>query len=369
MAFGDSANSRTILEGFLPLKNVTLTGTVKTGDLVGYSSGWVQADGDNSIYAELIAGQHGVSGDKITCYRIARIGGITTGTAGNTLYLSDTVGGYGASAGTVSQRVGFELGNSEMLIEPKNIVLVRAEQVTLADIEDLAENALIVGNASSRPTADTTPTLNNAVAKGTWTASETWAIPAVTLRGTLTCSTTTLVARDVSNSYFNVYAGTTAGGAGIRLVLFGKTGASPGAFKLYTPNAAGDADTLRLTVTGVLATAVASWSAITHTGLVITDTASIDTGSASADYYTLKAFDTGGSLVEIARISGAAEPWIGLGKDSDVVKATYDDKLGFYSATPVTQASHITDTGGDDATAVNAILVVLENLGLVAASA
>ena len=45
-------------------------------------------------------------------------------------------------------------------------------------------------------------------------------------------------------------------------------------------------------------------------------------------------------------------------------------KIGFFNAAPVAQAAHIAN-GGDaaaNATAVNAILVVLENLGLTAAS-
>ena len=151
MAFADNPDGRLLLKGYLPVQ-LTLSGTVKTGDPVGYSSGWKQADGNNSIYAELVAGQHGSSGDKITCYRMARVGGITTGTAGNVLYLSDTPGGYGASAGTVSQRLGFELGDGEMLIEPKDIVLVRAEQVDWDDVEDIASASILLGNASARPT-------------------------------------------------------------------------------------------------------------------------------------------------------------------------------------------------------------------------
>jgi len=151
MAFTDNPDGRIILAGYLPVQ-ITLSGTVRTGDLVGYNSGWKQADANNSIYAELVAGQHGSSGKKITCYRMARVGGITTGTAGNVLYLSDTTGEYSASAGTVSQRVGFELGNGEMLIEPKNIVLVRAEQVDWDDIEDATSGYVVLGNSSNRPT-------------------------------------------------------------------------------------------------------------------------------------------------------------------------------------------------------------------------
>jgi hypothetical protein len=42
--------------------------------------------------------------------------------------------------------------------------------------------------------------------------------------------------------------------------------------------------------------------------------------------------------------------------------------IGFLGATPVARAAHIADAAGDDAAAVNAILVVLENLGFVATS-
>ena len=50
-----------------------------------------------------------------------------------------------------------------------------------------------------------------------------------------------------------------------------------------------------------------------------------------------------------------------------------DQLLGFYGATPVDQAAHIADLANDAngtaiATAVNAILVVLEQLGLKASS-
>ena len=102
MPFGDNSDGRLLLAGYLPVR-ITLSGIVKTGDPVGYSSGWKQADGNNSIYAELVAGEHGSSGVEITCYRMARVGGITTGTAGNVLYLSNTAGEYSASVGTVSQ--------------------------------------------------------------------------------------------------------------------------------------------------------------------------------------------------------------------------------------------------------------------------
>jgi hypothetical protein len=42
--------------------------------------------------------------------------------------------------------------------------------------------------------------------------------------------------------------------------------------------------------------------------------------------------------------------------------------IGFLGAAAVTRAAHIADASGDDAAAVNAILVVLENLGFIATS-
>ena len=47
------------------------------------------------------------------------------------------------------------------------------------------------------------------------------------------------------------------------------------------------------------------------------------------------------------------------------------DKLGYYSATPVVQADAITDSAGSSAqnqAAINAILTVLRNLGLIASA-
>lgn len=43
-------------------------------------------------------------------------------------------------------------------------------------------------------------------------------------------------------------------------------------------------------------------------------------------------------------------------------------KIGFWNATPVVQQSHIADSAGDDATAVNAILAALETVGILASS-
>ncbi len=174
MSFSDSIGGRIILAGYLPVQ-ITLSEAVRAGDLIGYSSGWKRADGNNSIYAELIAGGNGANGEALfTAYRIARISGVSGGTAGGTMYLSDTAGGYAESAGTVSQRVGFMLSATEMLVEPKNIVLVRAEQVAWDDIADVTKGALIIGNASARPSELTAPTASGKLAVATGAGTVAW---------------------------------------------------------------------------------------------------------------------------------------------------------------------------------------------------
>jgi len=100
--------------------------------------------------------------------------------------------------------------------------------------------------------------------------------------------------------------------------------------------------------------------------LLITDTMAIKAGATGldADYITFQAHDDDagdGTWVEVGRISAASEPWFGIGKDSDVVKATYDDKLGFFSTSPIAKPT----LGGGDAAH---IITALVNLGLVTAA-
>jgi len=54
--------------------------------------------------------------------------------------------------------------------------------------------------------------------------------------------------------------------------------------------------------------------------------------------------------------------------DGDTGKLSFPLGFGAYGVAAPAQAAHIGNTAGDDATAVNAILVVLENLGFTATS-
>jgi hypothetical protein len=70
--------------------------------------------------------------------------------------------------------------------------------------------------------------------------------------------------------------------------------------------------------------------------------------------------------------TGGDAPDIGLLIDTKgagvLTLGSADSKVAFFGGAGAVKAAHIANSSGDDATAVNAILVVLENLGLVATS-
>lgn len=109
--------SRIILQGLGPSK-LALTGTVLVGDLVTELG--VQADGNSgNLRAKWVAGEAGVSGDTITVYKAALIDGLSGGTKGDAVFLSDTAGGYSATASTTSRQwVGISTSATAVLVEP-----------------------------------------------------------------------------------------------------------------------------------------------------------------------------------------------------------------------------------------------------------
>jgi len=91
MAFADAQTGGFIAWGE-PVGYVTLSGTVSTGDILGYSSGWVRALATvgTAIQGRLIAGADGVSGDKIPVFKLAVVSGRHSGaTAGNPIYVAE----------------------------------------------------------------------------------------------------------------------------------------------------------------------------------------------------------------------------------------------------------------------------------------
>ncbi len=119
MAYADqTTGGRTIIQGLAPVQ-IVVSEAAEVGDLLGVSANtWKRADANNSIFAELVAGQAGASGDTITAYRIAVVGNVSGATKGNPIYLSDTAGENDESAGTVGQVVGVSLTATEILLFP-----------------------------------------------------------------------------------------------------------------------------------------------------------------------------------------------------------------------------------------------------------
>lgn len=108
-------------------------------------------------------------------------------------------------------------------------------------------------------------TLDSSVAKGTWTVSGTWAIPAVTVNGTLTATGQTistiasvtygaagLFYSTLDNSYVLFRGGGVGAGKGAMLELAGADNADTGSFYFYTSNAAKNANVQRLLINGNL---------------------------------------------------------------------------------------------------------------------
>ena len=108
--------SRIIKEGRNPVK-LTLSAAVKAGDLIGDSSGtWVEADADVPVMPQFIAGVAGASGDVITAYKQALIGGVTCA-LGDLIYSSTTAGDYTSTATGVSLPIGMAVSTTEMFID------------------------------------------------------------------------------------------------------------------------------------------------------------------------------------------------------------------------------------------------------------
>jgi hypothetical protein len=108
MALTETATSRRIVNGSVAVQ-ITLSGTVKAGDPIMYSSGWKLSNNTSGAPAVLFAGAYGVSGDVITAYQTATIE--LTHTAANKPTLGQIVavkddGTYG-EAGAGLQDIGY----------------------------------------------------------------------------------------------------------------------------------------------------------------------------------------------------------------------------------------------------------------------
>lgn len=121
----------TILEGHFPEVITLKAGVTATpGQLLGYSDGWVLADGDAAtpIPAKLVAGAYGIGGENIQAYGMAKVGGADTdATVGAKLYISGTPGGFVETALSTptnsTQLVGMAVSATDVLLFPALTVL------------------------------------------------------------------------------------------------------------------------------------------------------------------------------------------------------------------------------------------------------
>jgi len=128
------------------MSKVTLAEACEVGDLLAYSTGWVLADAsDGSKAAKFVALDKGEIGDEINVASYAMIEGPTGMTPGNSIYLSDTAGGYSDSAGSVSQVVGVAVSATLLQVTPVPAASeqsdIAAGTIVDADVADAAKIA------------------------------------------------------------------------------------------------------------------------------------------------------------------------------------------------------------------------------------
>ena len=102
--------------------------------------------------------------------------------------------------------------------------------------------------------------------------------------------------------------------------------------------------TKRLAITGGVATAVVTWSVVTHTGIVVTDAATLEmgnaailaTGSTDGDTFLVKYKDNGVGLVNAMQVVSDADPYVGIGGASgNTFKFYYSGYLGLAHQTVI----------------------------------
>lgn len=125
MAFSDPGKGRIIEQGE-GLVRITLAEAVVAGDILGYSSGWKRALATvgTAIQGRLVAGEDGVSGEVITAYRRAVVGGYSGGTPGNPVYVAEGTD-YGkitetapSTGGDVNTIIGYMVAATVAAVEP-----------------------------------------------------------------------------------------------------------------------------------------------------------------------------------------------------------------------------------------------------------
>ena len=131
---------------------------------------------------------------------------------------------------------------------------------------------------------------------------------------------------------------------------------------------AGYVDTERLQIGSGAATVVATWSNITHTGLVVTDTNGIFTGVNDDDYYALSAWDKDlGAYVDLLHVVGGINvPYLEVQSGLSLqfrneFSEIYSSSSGVLQINALTQVYHETPLMSVYASASDATLLVRSN--------
>jgi len=165
--------------------------------------------------------------------------------------------------------------------------------------------------------------------------------------------------------------GPNAGGSGGLILIHGHADATqPGAIRMGTSNAAGNADVIRIDLSGAAATAELALTNVTVTGIVLSGDlefgpSSLDLLGPSTDdgFFEIKAKDSGVGMVAVASVRGASDPFIALGGGQEF-KFTNAGLVGFFGATPVAQPSAYTQTYATaDKTIANPTCTSMGDLG------
>lgn len=174
MAYADhTTGGRTIIQGLCPVQ-ISLSEAVEVGDLIGVSANtWKRADANADIFAELVAGHAGASGDTITAYRLAVVGNVSGATKGNKIFLSNTAGENSETAGAIAQVVGVALTATEILLFP---MYALGGQLLPNTITDKLTQTALTGTATV-----TAAQLLTRVLDGTPTAAATYTLPTAAL--------------------------------------------------------------------------------------------------------------------------------------------------------------------------------------------
>ena len=132
MAYADTA-ARSVLESWGQFQ-VVVAAAVKKGDLLGYNNGWVLADANGGVPAEVVAQHDADAGDAhVRVARGAVIEGPTGATAGGAIYLSDTAGGTSDTpSATATQVVGKAISATCLMLDPGRYQLKMSTSMAFA---------------------------------------------------------------------------------------------------------------------------------------------------------------------------------------------------------------------------------------------